>query len=734
MKHVVCFIIVLIIIGLGTDVFSQIPNSVRTITYFSTTVYQTSTNYTDGMGKQLQSRLELDDTHARIITTHYDAAGRACTTSVPFSTTTAGYIADPIMNLYLNDPHYSGETAPFNETRYKPDPLGRPDSVGAPSGPFSLYDTHFQRSWYFGTEMGASNDPIDANGFIKEDAMLTNDYLDLYESTGVLPYGRVPTHYLTVTKGANNNSYTQELKDRFGRTVSVCNMNNLRSENAYDVMGNLRAVYPPLNATRGVAYTGSGSELKDTFDYDIRGLMIRKKTADAGEVKYIYDDAGRLCCIQNAKQLTLHQSDYDEYFVYIYDEQGRNVGIGINKDKTILFSAAQDHVPWTLTNTDVLIRRIYDDPGQLADVIGISATAINTRFTPITIKNTRGRLLAEIAYTTIYPGTPGSDQFFKNVTIDIYSYDAEGNIVAKYRRIPGMANFCLFTYSYDLQGNVISYKYAKNDQNVAPAMDDLTYDRDNLGRIQHINQSGSNFLNYEYDAYGRLTKKKFAGTETTPIDMVTIGYNIRNWITSIASSNGIFSQAVYYNDIISGNAAQYNGNISAASYSYDNTTLNGSVNYAYDNVNRLTGVTNVANRALYPNEKFTYEANGRISTKKKGGELPGAYTYYENSNRLEKIVNRIPKDKSNNFLYDQNGNMVLDQSKLMLVDYDWRDMPVNFKFFDKIPQTALSGDIATLESRIINPTLTGHGTMVSKVKMTYDAGGNRVLKQEYKYQ
>ena len=56
---------------------------------------------------------------------------------------------------------------------------------------------------------------------------------------------------------------------------------------------------------------------------------------------------------------------------------------------------------------------------------------------------------------------------------------------------------------------------------------------------------------------------------------------------------------------------------------------------------------------------------------------------------------------SNDYIYDFNGNMIFDRSKQMSVQYDWRNMPVKFSFYDLSAYAGTVGcpaDVGTLEN------------------------------------
>lgn len=697
---------------LWTGIHSQAPNYVKTDIIFSadsTDSIQTSTVYSDGLGRQIQSQVKLAPLKSLVTGVAFDDAGRPCTTTVPFTIADTNYVTTSAISTAKNN---RGNNYAYSVIKYKPDALNRPDSAASPDTAFSLAGTHFSRSWYTGTRypFSGSNSNIDNTGFILE-SKLSNTNLDALEPTGLGTDN--PTHYLTVSKGPNDSSYTQEIKDILGRTVSTCSMLGIRSEYKYDVNGNLIQENPPDAAiSRAVDIT-----MATKYQYSTKSLLGFKITPDADTVKYRYDINNRIRFVQTAKQ-RLQTPAQTEYIVYLYDSLDRNIAIGINKTQPA-FLTANPNALLSLNDINVRIQRIYDDTGRIYGVLGISGTNLG-------MNNKKGKLLAEINYLAdnIGPTIPG---FFDNITVDLYSYDEDGNIIMRQSRKPRMKDFTGTIFSYDLQGNPIFQGYCGNTRSVLMGLN-----RDKQGRLQKLSAGGYPLipiLQYSYDDFGRLSSKRFGNNlnVSAPIDTLGWSYNLRNCPTSITSKNQIFAENnIFYN---TAGSPQYNGNISAATYSYNNVAL--TVSYNYDKVNRLVNVSAQQNGNNFTNENFAYQANGRISSKQRGTDPTGTYNYNSGTNQLNSISNHQTKSTANNYLYDPNGNMILDFSKKMVVVYDWRDMPVSFKFYDQIPPYILNLVFAwiKLEQRI---TANG-GVLKAEVKMVYDAQGNRVLKQEYKY-
>jgi len=732
--------------------YAQAPNYVQSaVVTDPDSAPSISIGYSDGLGRQLQTSLFLNDTLSRLSGTVYDEAGRPCSTTVAFNENSLDYFSGDIISeakIKRTDSYA------YSAVRYKPDPLGRADSASAPGADFSFLSgrNHFSRTWYLATELGAGNIHIDANGFIYS-AYLKDDSLNKFESGSFITTDTMPTHFLTVSKDPNG-AYVQIIQDLFGKTISTLNMQGILAQNRYDILGNLLEEDPP-GGMRTVA-----PAMATLYQYDTKGQLLYKKTPDAGEVYYQYNDAGQLVATQNARQKNDPNNTSNRiYTVYLYDSLGRNFAIGANSSGRAFTDTGS--ATWILDSIDLRIRKIYDDPQQLADahVLGskYSIVYFDTAFRSIT--NTQGRLIAEIAYQSVPAITNSGDtRFFDNIAVDLYTYDENGNVSAKLKRAPRMKDFCMFTYTYGLQNNALSYRYAKNENHADPAMDSLQYQYDRQGRMIKLKSgvAANSKVTNAYDDLGRLQQKALGrNIDSSGIaEAIQYGYTLRNWPKSIMPSFGkkfSVSDICYNDNNGSGNIPtitqpQFNGNISAIRYLYNPGTLDsGIMQYQYDSANRLSNAA-TDNISYFANENFSYNANGTFYSKVRAsgpsGAITGAaanyvYNYIPNTNKVHRIVNSTTKNQDNNYVYDPNGNMVFDFSKKMLVEYDWRDMPIQFKFYNPVAasviQAADSAARADLWKNIKNNLETSGASLKALVQMAYDAGGNRVRKREYKY-
>jgi len=355
----------------------------------------------------------------------------------------------------------------------------------------------------------------------------------------------------------------------------------------------------------------------------------------------------------------------------------------------------------------------YDNSTCLSDSskkYGIPAGILET------LKNLKGRLVASVSLNKI----KGREYF----VTDIFDYDDEGRISNKYKILPGLPIQKL-TFEYDLQGKVIAETFKCGTDSVVK-----TYTYNSLGMLQSIVNEGDTsdtLIKYEYNDLGQLISKNFkSGTG----HQISYAYNIQEWLTSIQSlASAGFYEAISYNGL-------YNGNIKRTDYRYKNSVEKTyDQEYTYDNVSRLTGVS--SSDTAY-NSVYSYDEVGRFKSKKEGSSNNDDYRYYANLNRLKKA-----KTGGKEYIYNEHGSLVIDINKKMVVELDWREMPMLLRFYDRIPVSSTEIGVDARGTYVINDTSckdcdlyqyleylekTSAINLISTVTMIYDAAGNRVCK------
>jgi RHS repeat-associated protein len=689
--------------------------------------------YTDGLGKPVQNVTRIMKKRVGpsgpIVTiqslvsgTIYDELGRPKKSVLPFvfgQDNTLDYLPQDIITSDFCAIDYYQTIAPdagnypYSETEYYDDPLGRVKSVGAPGTAFSMNTAqgHPAASWYFGsTGDGTATGNTQYDGYFNTDGCIKPGNLnsgDLNALAAIVLTDAQKAnvkYFLTVTRTPGTNTagtdadyqFSQTLVDIFGKTVKTAakhsSAKNIISTNEYDVLGQLITETPPATAT-GIDPT--------TYTYNKLGQMISKTTPDAGTSNYTYDELGRLASTQDAKGNLVENT---------YDDLGRVIQISVN---------------------GTAYTKNYYDYSEGLDLI-----VVDPSITPAllaSLQNTVGRLVLSVYYPD---GTINGADPVK--IVDLYSYDDEGRIQKRFKILPGLA-LQEFRYGYDIQGKILA-----DTLYTAPATTPIcnTYTYDLQGRLSAVYRdpdATNPLVAYTYDDLGKVTAKTFVNPSTSEQLSNSFAYNVRNWVTRINDDHNFFDEKLYYNE---GTAPepQFNGNISRtettqAATGYELTLRN----YAYDKLNRLLSVHTTgpsgSNGGTTDDEldaQYSYDEAGRITTKQEGLNEQktgfcewGEYAYMNGKSRLRSIA-MSPKSgggTGDNFLYDANGNMILDRSKHMIVDYDWRDLPTLFMFYASIPN-----DIADADG-VRNFVESGSVAMVSAVKMTYDGSGNRVKKE-----
>jgi YD repeat-containing protein len=728
MKQIVLFVSCVVFFS-ALHIDAAEPNYVRS-TIFNVDGAATPSNiitteYSDGLGRSLQSKQQLSAGKARVVSTFYDEAGRPYLTTKPFidKSTNLNTLFTPgdfteINGTLNNSDNYddflvSGSAYAYSEMNYYDDPLGRVKRAGAPGADYRLESDHFTASWSFGVKnAGTETFTVDVSnidvtvtivdGFITVPDPLTVEVLDaLYDHLLVSPLDDAD-HFLTVARDPDD-KYTMELKDLFGRTVATragTTANPIFAGYSHDILGNLLTEIAPKQGT--ITLIGDSR-----YQYNTLGQLINKTTPDGGTFGYEYTPTGQLATDTSYTGTIIYRIRR-----YNYDDLDRLISTELKDNND------PDNDEWT-----VVASSYYDNFDDLDRDI---PSYVIPRWLFSSLENLHGRLVASVIINRI--------NGISYYVCDLYSYDDEGRIGKKFKIVPGLLLQEIF-YTYDIHGKIV-----KDSTVCAAQVVVKEYQYDLEGRLIHIVHSnngttGKTVASYNYDDLGHTTDKTLGIVAGHKIDYK---YNIRDWVTSIKPLTGN-SYANRFSDSIV--EYQANGNILNALYKYEGnsglTEETYNLTYTYDEVNRLTGVAQAVGTGFTAN--YTYDEAGRFKSKEEGSVVRPEYKYYTANSRLK---NTSGSD-STNYLYDKHGNLVVDKNKNMVIEYDWRDMPVAFRFYSAIPTTIgeASGtgqfQIALSEGetdlyRYMARKVTDGLTLLSQVVMCYDASGNRVLKMESK--
>ena len=677
--------------------------------YTKTTVYDVNAtgddietkSFVDGLGRALQTQIRVSEDTALISAQEYDDAGRPSKSYKSFTHQTdldylsADEVPTKAEKAYRLVP--GGENGyPYSETRYYNDPLSRVKAAGAPG---SDYSNHPVNSWYLGTKKDPDSptDHQDSRGFLNKTGL---DILSGKVPGDLqLPASGTATHFLSVSMDPDGN-FSQSMTTVFGNTVLTWADPNkdtegdeIIAEYQYDILGNVLKEIPPKHGDQALLDN-------TTIEYNTLGQVVKRTSPDGGVTKYKYDESGRISSVLDANDLAINEN-YPPDLAYSYDDLGRVEQI------VRRIPAEVSGLPFA--DAEMKVLRFYDDVSSMSqnerNSYGITDDVLNG------LKNIRGRMFAQVSY---------GDMRKCNV-VDLYGYNDEGQVDVQYKLIPGLS-LQIFLYTYDDHGKPESVAWNGGSKTMI-----RRYEYESLGRLASMKDAQHNHLvSYDYDERGLLTKKTYfdgAGAKITSIGHV---YNIRDWLHRVVELN---SPSRYHEHLdYLGDSPSFRGNIQKATHRYGNAELEH--DYEYDQVNRLTNTGSVASddegsiRSADYDEHFVYDAIGRFEQKRTGANADDkVYDYYGSTNRLRQVAGQ----PQNNYLYDANGNVIVDMQKRCRIEYDYRNLPIRFEFYASMPSLAPNnrGEIpGDLDAQFANHD------RVSEVIMVYDAGGSRVLKAE----
>ena len=343
-------------------------------------------------------------------------------------------------------------------------------------------------------------------------------------------------------------------------------------------------------------------------------------------------------------------------------------------------------------------------------------------------------------------------------------YDAKGRVIQmQSTNITGGTDIATTQYSWAGQPLVSIQKQQKSGGTEQENVVVTKMEYDDLGRVLAVKKAASNTTNSvtvskaeqiiaqnEYDKKGQLKKKTLGAAS---LETLNYEYNIRGWMLGVnrdyardANSSNYFGFDLGYdkanNNIIGSQAylnPQFNGNIEGMVWKSRGDNEKRKYDFYYDAANRLlkadfkqyTGGNFNQNAGVNFDMKMgdgidyttAYDANGNIKRMQQWGlkifsssqidDL--VYTYNTGSNKLLKVGDGITgtdngklgdfKDgsggaASNDYSYDVNGNMNVDNNKnITSIAYNYLNLP-----------------------SVIS--VTGKGD----INYTYDAGGNKLQK------
>ncbi len=533
---------------------------------------------------------------------------------------------------------------------------------------------------------------------------------------------------------------TEEFKDKEGRLILKRTYSSAVAHDTYyvyDKYGNLTYVIPPLADSN---WSSKLDGLCYQYKYDIQNRLVAKKLPGKQWEYIIYNKLG--APVMTGPTLTPFGGTNLGWTVTKYDAFGRVAYTAWLEDENVDGEAAEDlQAAFDVTTRiyedrsgsdengiiNVWSSKVYPDGGYRlltinyyddydfpngpdplpGDVFGegvidyVKGLATGTWIKALTDENDTSGETTYLLY----------DRMGRVIRTTSLNYlggytqvDTQNNFIGQpiftkttHARTHTSAPYDVFEeFVYSPQDRLLTHNHAVNDKN-----------------WQRLSEN-------EYDLLGLLITKDVGGEAgQQSLQTVDFDYNIRGWLKGINevhdnhATTDLFRFAINYDDPVNdtgGTSTQalYNGNISEIYWRSKSDNVKRKYTFEYDGLNRLNDAVyklpgNTIGVANSYNESIRYDKNGNITHLDRNGDVDDAtyplaidqlvYAYQANTNKLLKVTDVTnlssgfnddsdgTNDTSNDYGYDDFGNMTADQNKSITgISYNHLNLPVQIIF------------------------------------------------------
>jgi RHS repeat-associated protein len=650
----------------------------KTILTSSTLEYRESFQYFDGLGRLIQTvDYKASPTYKDMIQpSEYDIYGRETMKYLPYAASDAtGNYRSGWKTVHENfHKGIYGATEgvkAFAQTLFENSPVNRIIKQGAPGSSWQPDMTTTSRvtNEHVTSFQYVTNNANEVYYWTISGKLSTNSNVTFTQKTYM-----ANTLYKVIVTDENGKPVT-EYKDKQGKVVLKTDALGGKTYYIYDDLELLRSVIPPLAIEKLVtpsdaAFTTAEAEFKELcyyYEYDSHHRMIKKKLP--GTIGYYtmqYDDLDRLTSTTDPNGTT----DSISYDIFSRPIQTTNKTTGQWMTKTF-----------------------YDT--YLS--VYLSALPYVNVYYDTKMDNMKGKVtMTSIKVLNPLTGMKGE---LRSVTY----YDRYGRIIQTVsENHKGTLERVSYKYKYNNTDLVAetTMQHGINSSGIASQkiIEKFTYDH--IGRLlsvkHNLNSKGDTALSaMTYDEAGQQITKKLGNIQTNEYK-----YNIRGWLIymnnpDVANNGKLFNLKLEY--VYYGNS----NNITYMTWKNVDTIIK-KYYFSYDNLNRITGATYSEKNALNRfNETYIYDAGGNIKTAKRyglfqdGSDYQGLiddlnYVYYNSngSNRLYAVGDAAANNTScgdfyefsdgsttQEYSYDNNGNMTNDQNKYLILTYNYLNLP-----------------------------------------------------------
>jgi RHS repeat-associated protein len=543
-----------------------------------------------------------------------------------------------------------------------------------------------------------------------------------------------------------------------------------RTRYAYDAADRLTKITYPDNTTVSFTYDFRGKRLTETDQdgqttthvYDKAGQLVKTVYPDGAEITRAYDALGRVVSATDERgQVTTYEYDpscgcrdrvtkttdaLGHVTTTTFDAAGRRVSsVGEGGDETRYAYDARGRLTQTTYADGTTIRQTLDGlglPTAITDPAGRATRFAYDEAGNLTSVTDAANQVTQHGYDGTNNRVSTTDALGRTTR---FEYDSLNRLIKRVLPL-GMAE--LYTYDQvgntatrtDFRGKQTAYDYDPLNRLIAKRPDPslaepaVIYAHTPAGRRSSMTDA-SGTTTYAYDSRGRLTSK------VTPQGTLAYTYDAAGNLLTTRSSHADGLSVAYAYDAANRIETVVDHRLApgTTAYTYD---ADGNVrsllapngvkgDYAYDGMNRLTGLTHSTAQQTLTSETYTRDTTGRQLSQSELGGRTVSYTYDALYRLTAEHVAGAPNAAGNGSLaytYDPVGNRLSRASTLPALAaaslaYDANDR-VTTDAYDANgnPRSADGASYAyDFEDRVKS---VNNGA----VRLTYDGDGNRVAK------
>jgi RHS repeat-associated protein len=629
--------------------------------------------------------------------TVYDAAGRSVAAISP-----AGVRTSTIYDDCCNRPQAT-IAANGNRTSFTYDAVGNQIRTKQPTGAINttVYDA-------------VNRTVVSIDSFAKRSTTIYDAAGQTVASINALNQRSTTTYNAAGQSVASINplgNRTTQIYDDAGRGIASMDALSNRWSTVYSIGSQSIASVDPLGRRSSSVYNVNGNVVasidadnnRSTTVYDLAGRTIASVDALGGRTTSIYNAAGQSVASENA---------LGNRSTSVYDSFGRNVSsIAANGSRS---TTVYDSKGRAAAQTNPLGNRwstVFDSvsrPAASVDPLGNRSTTVYDSFgrvvaaeNPLGNRTTSVYNSASQVLATIDGNGHRTSSVYDALARQITTVNALGDRTTTSYNADGRTSSLI-----DARGNRHSFTYnatGAQTQQIDPLNRRTTYGYDSAGQQTLRIDARSNRTTYAFSNVGQLTQRRYPDGSRA-----TFSYSATGNRTLMADSTGRYTAAY---DAVGRTTVTASPNNQRATFSYDeigqrsvmNVSSSGRFTYAYDAAGQITLLLNPFSERT----SFSYDNASRRTVQRNanGTRVSLAYDAVGQDTQVFHRTSGGTSILQLDYLYDNAGNRTV-----MIED---------------------AGSARTTWSYDDSNQLTGEyrtGTNAERQTFTYDAAGNRTLK------